>query len=309
MRGRKREEAEADTKNHFLIETDPALQEGPVEDHFILRLPLQVANQLRPKVKGRDLPVDMSLSFKDQRHGKLTLNNKTFNTTLVDLPTITESLKTLDNKQFYKIADISQLLICHEKTVLTKDFNWPHGLSPALDDVRNKRFRKRMDKKVVEDVEQEVERLLSADYASEQITYEVLERKENEQSEEEESEEDEMQPDDDLDLDAAIDDAMEKPDENESEDDESAEESEEEVEEDPDEKNEENVLKIAANALRHEISALEVKLVEKRGLASNQVNAIMKERFKGIVEKLANELYLKREQLESLEEDIRNEDE
>lgn len=73
------------------------------------------------------------------------------------------------------------------------------------------------------------------------------------------------------------------------------------MEEDPDEKNEENELKIQviylqfyiqrysvfksnqkyaipkqANALRHEITALENKLAEKEKLASNQVNAIMK---------------------------------
>ncbi len=63
---------------------------------------------------------------------------------------------------------------------------------------------------------------------------------------------------------------------------------------------------------------MEQKLAEKNKLASNQVNAIMKvnasylicqERFKGIVEKLAKELELKRDQLEKLEEAIRDEEE
>jgi hypothetical protein len=51
---------------------------------------------------------------------------------------------------------------------------------------------------------------------------------------------------------------------------------------------EENELKIAANSLKHEISAMEVKLAEKNKLASNQVNAIMKVRglilFSGTVQ-------------------------
>jgi hypothetical protein len=42
---------------------------------------------------------------------------------------------------------------------------------------------------------------------------------------------------------------------------------------------EENELKIAANSLKHEISAMEVKLAEKNKLAENQVNAIMKVSF------------------------------
>ena len=33
---------------------------------------------------------------------------------MVDLPTIMESHKTIDNKTFYKTADICQLLICKE---------------------------------------------------------------------------------------------------------------------------------------------------------------------------------------------------
>ena len=45
----------------------------------------------------------------------MKIGSKTLNTTLVDLPCISESLKTLDNKQFYKIADISQMIICHER--------------------------------------------------------------------------------------------------------------------------------------------------------------------------------------------------
>lgn len=40
-----------------------------------------------------------------------------------------------------------------------------------------------MNKKIVEDVEQEVERLLTADYDALDVTFEVLERKENEESE------------------------------------------------------------------------------------------------------------------------------
>ncbi|KAJ3328002.1 hypothetical protein HDU91_004220 [Kappamyces sp. JEL0680] len=177
-----------------------------------------------------------------------------------------------------------------------------------------------MNKKIVEDVEQEVERLLLADYEAEDVTYEVLERKENEEEDEDDDDEDEDMgnevrggdsDDEDFDLNAVIDEALEEPEEDadESEDDESAEESDQDPEEDPDEKNEENELKIQAITLRHEIAAMEVKLAEKNDQVSNQVNLIMKERFRGIVEKLARELELKREQLEKLQEEINEQEE
>lgn len=70
-----------------------------------------------------------------------------------------------------------------------------------------------MNKKIVEDVEQEVERLLTADYDALDVTFEVLERKENEESEvsEEGSDDESLGVGinvDDQDLDAAIDEAM-----------------------------------------------------------------------------------------------------
>ncbi|KAJ3250996.1 hypothetical protein HK103_002936 [Boothiomyces macroporosus] len=299
---------------------DEALTEAPIEEHFVIRFPPGLANALRDPIRNRNVPVDLEIK-QDARSGKLTFKNKTYNTTLVDLPCITESLKTIDNKQFYKIADVSQMLIVHEGRYSgPKDYAWPDGLTTPLKDVRNRRFRKRMSKKVIEDVEAEVERLLTADLEAEDVRYEVHERKEQDEDEDEElsgqmGESD--GEDDDLDLAAAIDEALDKdeveanaqdaPDESEEEEEESGEESEEpEEEQDVDENNE---LKNQMNTLKHEIQALEAKLAEKNQLAQNQVNEIMKERFKGIVNKLSMELVLKREQLEKLEVEIRNEEE
>lgn len=62
----------------------------------------------------------------------------------MDLPCIVETLKTLDKKTFYKVADISQMLICktepddpekvkqeneQAKDPKKKDktYQWPHG--------------------------------------------------------------------------------------------------------------------------------------------------------------------------------------
>lgn len=85
------------------------------------------------------------------------------------------------------------MIIVHDKKGIppSKDFSWPDGLSPVLQNVRNTRFRKRMNKKIVEDVEEEIERLLLADFEVEDVTWEVLERKENESEDENDEEDDE----------------------------------------------------------------------------------------------------------------------
>jgi transcription initiation factor TFIID subunit 7 len=89
-------------------------QDIPIEEHFILRLPQKVAERLDSKIKKREVPESLSFVFSDARKGQMKLDNETYATHLVDLPCITESYKTIDNKQFYKIADISQMLIVQD---------------------------------------------------------------------------------------------------------------------------------------------------------------------------------------------------
>jgi TATA-binding protein-associated factor Taf7 len=48
------------------------------------------------------------------RKGRVQFDGWHFTSRLVDLPTIIESQKSIDNKTFYKTADICQLLICKE---------------------------------------------------------------------------------------------------------------------------------------------------------------------------------------------------
>ena len=45
----------------------------------------------------------------DNRKGYFVFECRKYDVQLVDLPTIIESQKTLDKKQFYKVADISQV--------------------------------------------------------------------------------------------------------------------------------------------------------------------------------------------------------
>ena len=88
-----------------------------------------------------------------------------------------DSHKTIDNKTFYKTADICQLLICNEgedfddeedanspekkkkdPNKVDKKYLYPHGIGPPLKNCRKRRFRKTLRKKYVEapEIEKEV---------------------------------------------------------------------------------------------------------------------------------------------------------
>lgn len=158
-----------------------------IETHVILRFkPGSEANYVREQIDAKNPLDDISIKFKDSRNAVVTVREKMFAARLVDLPTITEVHKSFDKKNIFKVADICQMLvvgdrISHEETVLAlpsqpKDYVYPHGLTPPLRHVRQRRFRKRASAKTIEGVEKEVDRLLSMDAASERTTYEIMDR-------------------------------------------------------------------------------------------------------------------------------------
>jgi len=178
----------------------PGVQYGgtEAESHFVLRAPTNVAEKLKQLIRDRQLDEKFTWQMnEDGRTGKAMLDGVEFTTKLVDLPCIIESHKTFDSKQFYKIADISQMLILEQvpekkpeedenepmdvvggasditpiqvRISNTQDpriFRWKHGLTPPMKNVRRRRFRKKA-KRIIEDVEIEVNRLLQADELAE----------------------------------------------------------------------------------------------------------------------------------------------
>jgi transcription initiation factor TFIID subunit 7 len=158
------------------------LQEAPVEEHIILRLPPSPATQqFRQFVKKRRIPEGFSINFSDPRNAQINLgipDSPSLSAKLVDLPCILESQKTFDNKQFYKIADICQMILVNDPkyphppiAAMVDKTGYPDGITPPLKSVRIRRFRKRMSKKAIEDVEKEVERLLQADLDAEDVKF------------------------------------------------------------------------------------------------------------------------------------------
>jgi len=171
--------------------------DGPaeLESQFILRLPLEPAKILKDALRNSENMKDrFAIKIEtDMRHAEVRLDHWLLPGKVVDSPTIIESLKTIDNKSFYKTADICQLLLCKEEDDQTTDeespqkkkkdpnkvdkkYLWPHGVTPPAKNVRRRRFRKTLKKKYVEapEIEKEVKRLLRIDNDAVSVKWEVI---------------------------------------------------------------------------------------------------------------------------------------
>lgn len=169
-----------------------------LENQFILRLPEEYAIILRESINTDKVRDKLEIEILgDNRHATVRFHDTSFSAKLMTLPTVTETWKTLDKKSFWKTADICQLLVCKDEDApesssdedetkfpdpykkqlaIAKKFQYPHGLTPPLKNVKKKRFRKTAKKKYIEapEVEKEVKRLLRADISAVDVTYEVL---------------------------------------------------------------------------------------------------------------------------------------
>ncbi|GLV43107.1 TBP-associated factor 7 [Carabus blaptoides fortunei] len=175
-------------------EVDPPAE---IESQFVLRLPHEPAKALREALKNGVTNLKDRCTIKlenDIRYGEVRVDHWLMPAKLFDLPTIMESLKTIDNKSFYKTADICQILICKEEddqsmdeevtskskkkdpNKVDKKFLWPHGITPPAKNVRRRRFRKTLKKKYVEapEIEKEVKRLLRVDNDAASVKWEVI---------------------------------------------------------------------------------------------------------------------------------------
>ena len=164
-----------------------------LERSFLLRLPEPQAEMVRKTLHAGFVKDYLSIEFQaDNRHATVRVGKSCLTGKLMDLPTIVESLKTVDNKSFYKTADVCQMLVCTDESddpnvdveetseqishKKDKKFVFNHGVTPPLKNVRKRRFRKTARKKHQEcpEVEKELKRLLRADVQAENVTFEVL---------------------------------------------------------------------------------------------------------------------------------------
>eukprot|EP00123_Amoebidium_parasiticum_P016412 comp23417_c0_seq1/m.38928 comp23417_c0_seq1/g.38928 ORF comp23417_c0_seq1/g.38928 comp23417_c0_seq1/m.38928 type:complete len:371 (-) comp23417_c0_seq1:483-1595(-) len=187
-------------------------REYEMEEQFILRLPEEQAQKLRELLRRHALKDLLKFKWQeDMRHCTVQFGDSVLQGRLVDLPCIIESQKTLDNMNFYKSADVSQMLVCtegaEEITQAKKDtkskteYAWPHGLTAPLRNVRKRRFRKTAQKKFMasQDVENEVKNLIDEDAHAINVTYEIIDVIEADKNEEEDQDMEDMDDIDDED--------------------------------------------------------------------------------------------------------------
>ncbi|KAI5840449.1 TAFII55 protein conserved region-domain-containing protein [Morchella snyderi] len=174
-------------------EEDPA-----IEEQFILRMPPGAdCEYVREAIERKELnpKSDIWFKFKDARRAVVCVRGNLYAGVLVDLPNVIESNKTLDKKAIFKTADICQMLLVGERIraedevfalpVRPQDVTYPHGLTPPMQWVRKRRFRKRISNRTIEAVEAEVDRLLRDDERAETSDFMLVDAAELAREEEE----------------------------------------------------------------------------------------------------------------------------
>ncbi|XP_055590532.1 transcription initiation factor TFIID subunit 7 [Uranotaenia lowii] len=186
-----------------MVKSEPKRDEVELETQFILRMPLEPAKILREAIQSGANNLKDRLTIRldnDLRYGEVRLDHWLLHAKVVDLPTVVETLKTIDNKNFYKTADLCQMMICKEEPDLPsaeeespnknkkkdpnkvdKKFLWPHGITPPCKNVRKRRFRKTLKKKYVEapEIEKEVKRLLRVDNEAVNVKWDLITEEED----------------------------------------------------------------------------------------------------------------------------------
>jgi transcription initiation factor TFIID subunit 7 len=164
-------------------EADDVEPHPMIEHQFIVRMiPGDDAEYLRKVIGDRLIGTggaDVKFRFfdKDGRKAMVSIRGNHYAANVVDLPCIVEAHKTWDRKNFMKAADIHQMLLVTKKVKDQEEarraplpehvsqgiWQYPHGLTPPMHWVRKRRFRKRLNRRTIEAVEDEVERLLKLD--------------------------------------------------------------------------------------------------------------------------------------------------
>lgn len=170
-------------------EAEDAEEDPAIEENVILRMSAgEDCDYLRHAIETRTIGIhpsqggaDIHMRFFRYRRAVIVIRSVPYAAVLVDLPCIVESMKSWDKRGWWKSADICQMLYVFgrvaseqaaESAPLPRDIDtntwqWPHGLTPPMHNVRKRRFRKRVSYRTIEAAEDEVERLLSLDVEAE----------------------------------------------------------------------------------------------------------------------------------------------
>lgn len=150
---------------------------NPVESHVILRTNEEMLSLLE-STQRLELTPDLSSSEQPNRLFDLRLGDYSTKAILLDLPTITESQKTLDGINYFKVADICQLLYCIPRTelpdyrakgtslarMLERDsrYSLKSGLTPPTHNITSEFFKREVPESLasVREVEKRIKRAM-----------------------------------------------------------------------------------------------------------------------------------------------------
>ncbi|KAE9578775.1 Transcription initiation factor TFIID subunit 7 [Colletotrichum fructicola] len=168
-----------------------------IEEQFILRMmPGEHCEYVRKCIEEgkvgvarKDGGADIAIKFIDDesRRALVIVKGQHYAAVMVELPTITEGMKSWDRKTFMKSADICHMLLVFQQVksedearkvplppMIQPGFKWPHGLTPPMHDAANQRFAKVISRSEIELKENEVKKLLAADAAAVSSKYELI---------------------------------------------------------------------------------------------------------------------------------------
>lgn len=194
-------------ESQFILRMPVVKENGVVRPHPAALAIREALAEQRLSTNPTDDPLASRLFIDidpETRKGRVKFDNDVFDARLVDLPCIVESLKTIDKKMFYKTSDICQMLVCRTRDDpawsgddeddqakssnnkkkanetqaerFLRKYQWPHGITPPLKNVRRKRFRKLAKKKIIDyaEIEREVKQLFRADRDALGVAYEIV---------------------------------------------------------------------------------------------------------------------------------------
>lgn len=175
-------------------EMEDAEEDPIIEEQIVLRMmegpECDYINACLDSKKFPSGGMDFKLRWLNERRAVVTVQGRMYAAVLVDMPTITEGMKTWDKKLMVKSADISQMLLVFARVndeasartaelpkVIFDGHRWPHGLTPPMHDAVHRRFRKRLHKSEILNKEQEVQRLLQEDKNAVSTRYEWIDER------------------------------------------------------------------------------------------------------------------------------------
>jgi transcription initiation factor TFIID subunit 7 len=200
-------------------EADEAEPDPAQESQFILRMqPGPDCDLLRKSIEEKTIGKSLSqggpgvyFRFFDRegRRAMVTIQGHNYAASMVELPTVIETMKSWNKKDWVKTADVCQMLLVLGKVsneeeakkyprpsfVEPDSHRYPHGITPPMQWARKLRFRPRKSYLDVERAEAQMNRLLVEDENAETSKYELVdsdhETPEEESESDEEAEEDE----------------------------------------------------------------------------------------------------------------------